>query len=68
MPAGVMLEKYFYSEDAEQRYQIIGLTSGLLLLLVVYVDRSHIDNEIIRIISARKENAYEKGVYEDQFG
>jgi uncharacterized DUF497 family protein len=51
-PKQVVAENYFI--DGEQRYQIIGMTKGLILLLVIYVDRSNPDLEIIRIISARK--------------
>ena len=43
------------------------MSGGLVLLLVVFVDRSRPDEEIIHIISARKATAYEKSVYEDQF-
>ena len=38
---------------------------NLLLLLVVFVDRSGHETEIIHIISARKANAYEKYIYEE---
>ena len=43
------------------------MTQGLTLLLVVYVDRSNRENEIIRLITARKADAYEEGLYADQF-
>ena len=59
----VVMENYFYAEDGEQRYQIIGMTSGLMLLLVVYVDRSGRENEIIRLISARKAERFEEKIY-----
>jgi len=50
-----------------QRYQIIGMARNLVLLLVVFVDRSEPDAEVIHPISARKAIGYEESVYEDQF-
>jgi uncharacterized protein len=50
----------------EMRYQALGY-AGSFLLLVVHVDRSEEDREIIHIISARKANAYEQAAYSDQF-
>jgi uncharacterized DUF497 family protein len=52
--------------DGEMRYQALGY-AGSDLLLVVHVDRSKEDQEIIHIVSARKANAYEQGAYSDQF-
>jgi uncharacterized protein len=52
--------------DGEMRYHALGYT-GSDLLLVVHVDRSKEDKEIIHIVSARKANAYEQGAYSDQF-
>ena|ERR1035437_9298037 len=66
-PNHVVTEIYFLEKQGEQRYQAIGTSGGLVLLLVVFVDRSRPDEEIIHIISARKATAYEKSVYEDQF-
>jgi uncharacterized protein len=63
-PNQVVSENCFI--DNEQRYQIIGMTKGLVLLVVVYVDYSTADQEIIRIISARKAEAFEESLYEDQ--
>jgi len=63
-PNQVVSENYFV--DGEQRYQIIGMTKRLVLLLVVYVDLSNPDREIIRIISAREAEAFEVSLYEDQ--
>jgi uncharacterized DUF497 family protein len=53
--------------DEEQRSEAIGLTGSLVLLLVIFVNRSEPEVEIIRIISARKANEYERSAYEDQF-
>jgi uncharacterized DUF497 family protein len=63
-PNQIVSENYFV--DGEQRYQIIGMTEGLVLLLVIYVDHSNPDREIVRIISARKAEAFEVSLYEDQ--
>jgi uncharacterized DUF497 family protein len=65
-PAHVILENYYIAEEGEQRQQAIGMSGKLLLLVVVFVDRST-DGETIHIISARKANTYDKRVYEDQF-
>jgi uncharacterized DUF497 family protein len=54
-------------DDSEQRYHAIGMTGSTALLLVVFVDRSEADLEIIRIVSARKANDYEQSAYQDQF-
>jgi len=53
-PNHIAAENYFIDRDGEQRYQIIGMSRNLVLLLVVFVDRSGSDSESIRIISARK--------------
>jgi uncharacterized protein len=52
--------------EGEMRYHAIGY-AGSDLLLVVHVDRSEEDREIIHIVSARKANAYEQRTYSDQF-
>jgi uncharacterized DUF497 family protein len=66
-PHHVVGENYFIEDQGEQRYQVIGMTGKLLLLVVVFVDRSDAGMEIIHIISARKAVEYEQGIYEDQF-
>ena len=55
------------SDPGEQRWHAIGMSGALTLLLVVFVERSTSEVEIIRIISARKATRYEKSIYEDQF-
>ena len=42
--------------------------SSLMLVVVVFVDRSEPAVEIIHIISARKAVAYEQSIYHDQIG
>ncbi len=44
------------------------MTGKLVLLLVVFVDRSNTGIEIIQIISARKGEAVEEAIYEEQVG
>ena len=66
-PNHVVTENYFIEEEGEQRYQAIGTSGGVVLLLVVFVDRSGPEGEILHIISARKATAYEKSAYQDQF-
>ncbi len=45
----------------------IGMTCQLILLLVVFVDRSQPGGDVIHLISARKAVDYEKSIYNDQF-
>jgi uncharacterized DUF497 family protein len=66
-PCHVVLENYFIVEGGEQRLQAIGLSRRLLMLLVIFVDRSSNDEITIHIVSARKAEAYEKAIYERQF-
>lgn len=53
--------------SGEMRYQAIGFAGAQLLLLVVFADHSAEEQEIVRIISARKANDYEQSAYSDQF-
>jgi hypothetical protein len=66
-PNHVVGDNYFIESDGEQRYQVIRMSRGLALLLVVFVDRSHPEVEVIHLISARKAVDYEKSIYNDQF-
>jgi uncharacterized DUF497 family protein len=66
-PHHVAADNYFIETDGQQRYQIIGMTRNLVLLLVVFVDRSQPDTEVIHLISARKAVDYEESIYKDQF-
>jgi uncharacterized DUF497 family protein len=63
----VVGDNYFIESDGEQRYQVIGMTGKLVLLLVVFVERRQPDIEVIHLISARKAVDYEEGIYNDQF-
>jgi len=67
-PQRIIQQNYFVEDQGEQRYHVIGLTRGLVLILVVFVDRSEDDDpEVIHIISARKADQNEQGIYSDQF-
>lgn len=51
-------------EGYEYRWQTIGLVEGALLLLVAHVDRTDGDEEVVRIISARRVQRAERRHYE----
>lgn len=50
--------------ETERRQQIIGQINGVLIILAVYTIRESEQEEIIRIISARKATVAERGLYE----
>ena len=50
--------------DGEQRWQTIGLVEGVLLVMVAYTVVSD-DEEVLRIISARKVTRRERMEYEE---
>jgi len=58
-PHHIVTENYLFPNEGEQRYLAIGMTRNLVLVVVVFVDRSQPGAEIIHIISARKAVAYE---------
>jgi len=62
-PNQVTIENYFIEDQGEQRYGIIGLTQDLVLLLVVFVDRTEAEIETIHLVSARKAEKYEAKIY-----
>ena len=63
-PNHVVGDNYFMEETGEQRFQIIGMTRDLVLVLVVFVEPG---SDVIRIVSARKAVDYEESIYNDQF-
>jgi len=65
-PNHVAADNYFIETEGEQRYQVIGMTRNLVLLLVVFVGRSTRDAETVHVISARKAVEYEASIYQDQ--
>lgn len=65
-PYHIIMENYFFADETEQRYQAIGMTTKLLVLSVVFVDRSDSPKtQVIQIINARKANDYEERLYAD---
>ncbi len=69
-PSRVIEPNYHYDDETEPRFQAIGATRrGDLILLVVFVDRTRTNEEtetiVLRLISARKANAYETQLYID---
>src|SRR5215472_16646938 len=65
-PHVIVNENYQLDGESEQRYVAIGMTRNLTLAVVVFVDRSEPEIEVIHIISARKAVAYEQSIYQDQ--
>ncbi len=57
-------------EDGEQRWQAIGATQGLVILVVAHIFREEDDEdgsmEVIRIISARRATPRERQRYENE--
>jgi uncharacterized protein len=62
-PNHLVGDNYYMEETGEQRFQIIGMTRNLMLL-VVFVEPG---GDVIRFISARKAVDYEESIYNDQF-
>ena len=65
-PNHIVTENYHFEDEGGQRYLAVGMALNLVLVVVVFVDRSEAAAEIIHIISARKAVAYEQSIYEDQ--
>jgi len=55
-------------EDAEERWQAIGFSKGLLLLTVAHLTLEEDGIEIIRIVSARPADSKERSRYEESNG
>jgi uncharacterized protein len=52
-------------EDGELRWQTLGLVAGVVVLLVAHTVRGEGQDEVIRIISARRANRKERSRYEE---
>jgi uncharacterized DUF497 family protein len=52
-------------EMGELRWQTLGLVAGVVLLLIAHTVRAEGDDEIIRIISARKASRKERQRYDE---
>lgn len=52
-------------EDGEHRYSVLGLVNGVVILFVVFTERSvGLGDQVIRIISARRADRSERLIYE----
>ncbi len=58
------LSKLDRVEGDEERWHTLRIVEGIVLLLVTHTARHDEDEEIIRIISARKATAHERRHYE----
>ena len=52
--------------DGEERWQTIGLVDGVYLLLVVHTVEEEDDEEVYRLISARKAGPHERRKYDER--
>jgi uncharacterized DUF497 family protein len=59
------LTEQYRIEDAERRWQTIGLVGDIAILLVAHAVSEEGHDEIIRIISARRANRKERARYEE---
>jgi len=65
-PHHFIMENYFFAEETEQRYQAVGMTTKLLVLTVVFAERSNSpESQVIHLINARKADHYEEQLYAD---
>jgi hypothetical protein len=55
-------------EDGEHRWQTIGMIEGSLLVLVAHTEDDDGEDEIVRIISARRATRQERRAYEEATG
>ena len=51
--------------DGEQRWQTIGVIGGAVIVVVAHTDRQEEDEEVVRIVSARKASPSERRAYEE---
>jgi len=58
------LEIYHHVENDEERYMAIGMVRGAKILAVVHVYRGDDEEQIVRIISARRATRHEKKTYQ----
>jgi hypothetical protein len=52
--------------DGEERWQALGHVGGVVLLVVVHTYRDRDDEEVIRIIGARRATKHERKTYEEE--
>ncbi len=60
------LSKLERAENNEERWQTVGNIGGQLIILVAHTYKTENNEEIIRIISARKATKFERKAYEDR--
>jgi len=58
------LSRLDYEDNGEERWQTIGIVAGAVALIVAHTYRQEGDDEIVRIISARKATKQERRHYE----
>ena len=63
-PLHVSIQDRF--EDGEERWQTLGRVHGCLLLLVAHTIQGNTEEEVIRIISARRADPKERRRYETE--
>ncbi len=63
-PLHVSIQDRF--EDGEERWQTLGRVHGYLLLLVAHTIQGNTEEEVIRIISARRADPKERRRYETE--
>ena len=61
-PFALMEQERF--ENGEERWQTIGIVDGFMLLLIAHTIKNDDEEEVIRIISARRAEAKERKKYE----
>jgi uncharacterized DUF497 family protein len=54
-----------HTEEGEERWRTVGLSAGVVVLLVVHTNREEGGEEYVRIISARKATPRERKAYEE---
>jgi uncharacterized protein len=53
--------------ESQERWLTIGLVDGIVVLVVAHTLEEHDDEEVIRIISARKATRHERERYENPY-
>ena len=51
-------------QDGEERWQTLGLILGVVVVLVAHTVRMESDDEVVRLVSARKATRQERRFYE----
>jgi len=52
--------------DGEERWLAVGKVLQMYVLVVVHTYRDHMEQEVIRIISARRATSHERRLYEEE--